>query len=148
MKGIHGAIAAAAVLAPAAAPAQLMGQDFCHGLKRVIEAAEHEGGFLGLERARAAPPHLGFRYGCRATGDERRQYWLCTQNLAPRELSRDALVARIAECLPEAARGGSGFGRDPVFTLPQAEIRISERGGPGAKVGRIVTLVVEATRAP
>lgn len=145
MKWIQGAIAAAALLAPAAAQAQLVRQDFCHGLDRVVEAARDEGGFLFLERARAAPPHLDFRHGCRATGDAKRQYWLCHQTLAPAEMSRDALAARVAACLPQAVRSTGDYGLETIFDLPHVQIRISERGGPRAKVGRIVTLVVEAT---
>ncbi len=145
MKWIKVAIAAGALLGPVAAQAQPVRQDFCHGLERVIEAARDEGGFLGLERARAAPPHLDFRHGCRATGDEKRQFWLCNQNLAPAEMSRDALAARVAACLPQAVRSQGAYGRETIFDLPGAQIRISERGGPRAKVGRIVTLVVEAT---
>lgn len=148
MRWTRGAIAAAALLAPAAGQARLVAQDFCDGLEQVVDAAREEGGFLHLERSRAAPPHLDFRHGCRATGDGKRQYWLCTQNLAPAEMSRDALAARVAGCIPEARRGRAGYTRDALFTLPYAEIRISELGGPKAKVGRIVTLVVEATPAP
>lgn len=150
MKRSYGAIAAAALLAPVAGLAQggLVHQDFCDGLERVTEAARNEGGFLHLEASRAAPPHLGFRHGCGATGDEKRQYWLCSQNLAPKEMSRDALAERTARCLPDAVRSRSDSGQEAVFTLPHAQIRISERGGPGAKVGRIVQLVVEATGAP
>ena len=148
MKRIYGAVTAIALLAPAAGQAQRVHQDFCHGLKRVVEAAQYEGGFGQLERSRAAPPHLGFRHGCRATGDERRQYWHCGQNLAPEDMSRDALAARVADCLPDAVRSTSRFGRDAHFTLPHAQIRIGELGGPRAKVGRIVELVVEATPAP
>lgn len=144
MKALTAAIAAAALMAPAAAQAQQVSQDFCHGLKRVVAAARWKDGFQWLERARAAPPHLGFRHGCRATGDERRQYWHCGQNLAPAEMSRDALAERVAACLPEAVRGRDGLARNIVFTLPHARIRISEAGGPRAKVGRIVELVVEA----
>lgn len=144
MKALTVAIAAAALTAPAAVRAQQVSQDFCHGLKRVVEAAGWKDGFQWLERARAAPPHLGFRHGCRATGDERRQYWHCGQNLAPAEMSRDALAERVAACLPEAVRVKDGFTRNALFTLPRARIRISEAGGPRAKVGRIVELVVEA----
>lgn len=149
MKAWPAILGALAMLAPAASQAQagLVPQDFCQGLKRVVEAAGFEGGFQWLERARAAPPHLGFRHGCRATGDDKRQYWLCGQNLAPAEMSRDALAARVAACLPEAARGRNGPTRDAVFTLPHARISISELGGPKAKVGRIVELVVEALPA-
>jgi hypothetical protein len=148
MKGIFAAIAAAALLAPAAARAQPVGQDFCHGLDRVIEAARFDGGFDSLERARAAPPHLGFRHGCGRTGDDKRQYWTCTQSLAPAQMSRDALAERVAACLPEAVRSTGDYGHEAIFTLLHAQIRIHEQGGPGAKVGRIVTLVVEATPAP
>ena len=148
MKAVRVAIAAAALLAPGAVQAQSVGQEFCHGLERVIDAARYEDGFLHLEGSRAAPPHLDFRHGCRATGDSKRQYWLCHQNLAPAEMSRDALAGRIAACLPGAVRSTSDHGHEAVFTLPRAQIRISERGGPKAKVGRIVTLVVEATPAP
>ncbi len=145
MKWIKAAIAAAAFLGPAAGQAQLVRQDFCHGLERVVDAARFEGGFLGLERARAAPPHLDFRHGCRATGDSKRQYWLCNQNLAPAEMSRHALATRVAACLPQAVRSQGAYGHETIFDLPGAQIRIGERGGPRAKVGRIVTLVVEAT---
>lgn len=148
MRWIGGAITATALLASAAGQAQPVGQDFCHGLERVVEAARFDGGFQRLERSRAAPPHLGFRHGCRATGNDERQYWMCSQNLAPEELSRDRLAARVAECLPEAVQGPDDSFRDSVFILPHARIRISEYGGPRAKVGRIVQLVVEAIPAP
>ncbi len=150
MKRSWAAVAASALLVPGAAQAQsgLVSQDFCHGLKRVVEAALQPGGFLRLERARAAPPHLGFRHGCRATGDDRRQYWLCAQSLAPAEMSRDALAGRVMQCLPDAVRSRNGLTRDAVFTLPRARIQITEQGGPRAQVGRIVQLVVEAIPAP
>lgn len=147
MRWTHGAIAAAALLAPAAAQAQLVAQDFCHGLERAVDAAGDEGGFLRLERSRAAPPHLGFRHGCRATGDQKRQYWLCHQNLAPDHMSGESLSARVAACLPEAVRSTGAYGRETFFDLPHARIRISESGGPRAKVGRIVTFAVEALHA-
>jgi len=141
-------IAAAAILASATARAQPPSsqQIFCAELRRVVEVAELEGDFTYLERSRAAPPTLGFRDGCRATGDEKRHYWHCGQNLAPEEMSRDALAARIAECLPDAVRSRSGLTRDAVFTLPHARIHVSELGGPKAHVGRIVALTVEAVR--
>lgn len=146
MKRLARLVAAAAVLAPVAAGAEPPSpqQIFCAELKRVVEVAELGGDFAYLERSRARPPSLGFRDGCRAAGDAKKQYWLCGQNFAPEELSRDALAARIAACLPEAVRGPPSLARDAVFTLPYARIHISELGGPGAHVGRIVDLVVEA----
>lgn len=139
------AIVAAAVLAPGLARAEMPSrqQIFCAELRRVVYVAELGGDFTYLERSRAAPPRLGFTNGCQATGDEKKQYWLCGQNFAPESLSRDALAARVAACLPEAVRGPPSLARDALFTLPYARIHISELGGPGAHVGRIVELVVE-----
>jgi hypothetical protein len=143
------AIAAAALLAPGPVWAEPPSrqQIFCAELRRVVEVAELGGDFGYLERSRAAPPRLGFAQGCQATGDSKKQYWVCGQSFAPETMSLDNLAARIAECLPEAVRGKHGLAREAVFTLPRAQIHISELGGPGAHVGRIVELVVEATPA-
>jgi hypothetical protein len=62
----------------------------------------------------------------------------------PAHLSLEALAAATAECLPEAERTRERWGRQVTFTLPGARILISESGGPGAKVGRIVAYRVEA----
>ncbi|HEX8063839.1 MAG TPA: hypothetical protein VF535_11550 [Allosphingosinicella sp.] len=142
------AIAALAVLIPGTASAEPQQRVFCAELRRVVEVARLGGDFTYLERSRAAPPRLGFRNGCQATGDEKKRYWACGQSFAPEELSRDALAGRIAACLPEAVRGNSGLARDLSFTLPYARIHVSEIGGPGAHVGRIVELTVEAIAAP
>ncbi len=143
-------VAAAALLAPGAAGAEIPSkqQIFCAELRRVVEVAELGGDFTYLERSRAAPPRLGFRHGCRATGDVNKQYWLCGQSLAPEAMSRDNLAARVAACLPEAARTDQRPWRQTLFTLGRAEIRISETGGAEAQGGRIVQLVVEAVPAP
>lgn len=143
-------VAAAAMLTPGAAAAEMPSRQdiFCAELRRVVEVAALGGDFTYLEGSRAAPPRLGFAHGCRATGDDRKRYWMCGQSFAPEEMSRDALAARIAQCLPEAVRGPPGLARDAVFTLPFARIHISELGGPRAHVGRIVELVVEAVPAP
>jgi hypothetical protein len=143
------AIVAAALLGAGQAQAEPPSPQeiFCAELKRVVGVAELGGDFAGLERSRAAPPRLGFQ-GCQASGDDKKQYWLCGQSFAPEALSRDALAARIADCLPEAVRGPGSLAREAVFTLPYARIHISELGGPGAHVGRIVELVVEAIPAP
>ncbi|HYI39014.1 MAG TPA: hypothetical protein VE053_01715 [Allosphingosinicella sp.] len=144
------AIAAAAVLASGTVQAETpsSGRIFCAELRRVLDVAALDGDFTYLERSRAAPPRLGFRDGCQATGDGKRHYWACSQNLSPEATSRDALAARVTGCLPEAVRAKPGLTRDAVFTLPHARIHISEIGGPGAKVGRIVQLTVEAIPAP
>lgn len=144
------AIIAVALVAPSAARAAPPSkqQIFCAELKRVVEVAELGGDFAYLERSRAAPPRLGFAQGCQATGDSKKQYWVCGQSFAPEALSRDALAQRISICLPDAVRGQASLAREALFTLPYARIHVSELGGPGAHVGRIVELVVEAIPAP
>lgn len=141
--GLAAAMMAALLGAGAAAAAPTDSELFCHDLKRLIEAAEYDGGFEQMYSARPAPPRLGFARGCRPGA----RTWFCHQSLAPDSLSHDALAAGVAACLPEAKRQHDGLYRETLFTLPRARIRIEERGGPGAHVGRIVTLVVEATAA-
>jgi hypothetical protein len=148
MKTAIATLAAAALLAPGPAEAGPPSRQeiFCAELKRVVEVAELGGDFTYLERSRAAPPSLGFAHGCQATGDEKKRYWACGQSFAPDHLSRDALAERISACLPDAVRGQASLAREAVFTLPYARIHVSELGGPGAHVGRIVELSVEALR--
>ena len=146
MRTKTGLIAATAALVPGAAGAEAPSAQaiFCAELKRVVEVAELGGDFAYLERSRAAPPRLGFRHGCRASGDAKKQYWLCGQSFAPDGMSRDSLAARVAACLPEAVRSPPTLVRDAIFSLPYARIHIAELGGPGAHVGRIVSVTVEA----
>jgi hypothetical protein len=142
-------VAASALLISSAVGAQPPSKQeiFCSDLRRVAEVAELGGDFAWLERSRAAPPRLGFP-SCQATGDEKKRYWLCGQSFAPEAMGRDALDARIAGCLPEAVRGPRSLARDALFTLPYARIHVSELGGPGAHVGRVVELVAEAIPTP
>jgi hypothetical protein len=152
MRWISGAIALAALAAAAAGQAQngRVRQDFCQALNRVVQVAQMDGDFTFLERSRAAPPHFGFRHGCRAFSATATTpaAWDCHQNLAPAELALDSLAGRTAACLPSAVRSRGRWGREAIFTLPRARISIHERGGPGAHVGRIVSFRVEAVRAP
>ena len=135
--------------AAGAQPADRRAEEFCSDLHRLVESAEQDRGFAWLERARGTPPYLGFPGGgCRANDDERRQYWLCSQQFAPESRSAEALAARVAACLPEAKREAGTRRREARFTLPSARIHITETGGPGAHVGRIVELVVEAVPDP
>jgi hypothetical protein len=136
------AIAAAtlAVQAPASAASP---DRFCIDLKRIVGTAERGGGFLMLQRSRAAPPRLGFRHCFAAAG--MRASWYCHQSMAPGHLSLESLAGRTAACLPEARRQPSRDG-EAVFTLPYARIRITEDGGPRAHVGRVVSYRVVAER--
>ena len=123
-------------------------RDYCHGLKQLLREAPD---FVGVHDAHPNPPWLGFRPGaCRAfAGTETYPAaWDCHQHLAPAHLSLQTLAAATAACLPEAEQSRGRWGRDSTFTLPGARILISESGGPGAKVGRIVGLRVEAVNAP
>jgi len=141
-------VGAAALLVPAAGEAQRVPQDFCLGLERAVEVAQTDGDFTYLDRSRAAPPHFGFVHGCRASAATGRlpAAWSCHQTLAPESLSLASLAERTAACLPEAVRSRGKYGDEAVFALPRARISIRERGGPRAKVGRIVTLRIEAVR--
>ncbi|HEX8263123.1 MAG TPA: hypothetical protein VF547_09650 [Allosphingosinicella sp.] len=149
MGRLRATIAGLAALAPAAAAADipLRQRLFCAELDRVVQVAQMDGDFTQLERSRAAPPSFGFRHGCRAHGASERlpAAWWCHQSLAPAELALDSLGALTAGCLPNAVRSRGRYG-EAVFTLPRARIRIEERGGPRAHVGRIVTFRVEAVR--
>jgi hypothetical protein len=120
---------------------------FCRDLRRAIRVAPD---FRHLEIARAAPPTFGFRNGCRAWAGSASlpAAWSCHQNLAPHYLSLDSLAKRTAECLPEARREAGRYGRETVFVLPGARVRIQENGGPRAHVGRIVTFRIEAAAPP
>lgn len=148
MRGMAGLIGAAALLVPGAARARPVPQDFCGALERAIEIAQSDGDFSYLERSRAAPPHFGFLHGCRASAaaGSTPAAWECHQSLAPDGLSLASLAGRIEGCRPDAVRTRDRGGRQAVFTLPQTRILIRESGGPRAKVGRIVTLRIEAVR--
>jgi hypothetical protein len=150
MRWRSGAIAAAALTAATAGEAQngRVAQDFCNALNQMVQVAQMDGDFELVERSRAAPPHFGFRHGCRAHRATERlpAAWWCHQNLAPEELSLNSLAARTAACLPSAARSRGRWGGEAIFTLPRARIVIDQSGGPRAHVGRIVTFRVEAVR--
>ena len=143
-------VAAAALLATGSAHAQgpTAQQIFCAELNRVVQVAQMDGDFTYLERSRAAPPHFGFRHGCRADGASQGSpaAWWCHQSLAPEELSLASLSALTATCLPSAVRSRGRWARQAIFTLPRVRIVIEESGGPRAHVGRIATFRVEAVR--
>lgn len=151
MKWTGGAIAAAALLAPAAGQAQPSTQQiFCAQLNRTVQVAQMDGDFTYLERSRAAPPDFGFRHGCRAQAATERSpsAWWCHQSLAPAELGLDSFAGRVAACLPSAVRTRGPYRDEAIFTLPRARVVIQQSGGPRAHVGRIVTFRVEAVRTP
>jgi hypothetical protein len=118
---------------------------FCHELARILEGAtERPMPFRHIARGRARAPTLGFRYGCQGALSNGRPNWFCHQSLAPDHLSRASLAKRTLACLPEARQLPGGWDGETILALPHARISISESGGPGAHVGRIVTYVVEA----
>lgn len=140
-------VLAGLAMAQAAQAQRPLGQtQFCADLERVLEDANGDQPFYLLENGRAAPPGLGFVHGCRRSGDARQYFWLCTQNLAPPELSVRSLMERVQACLPNAPRPTFNR-RSARFELPDAVIRINEHGTDRAHVGRSVTLVVEAPAA-
>lgn len=149
MKAAGMTLAAAAVLVSNGAEAQQRArpteaQLFCYDLKRLVRASPD---FQFMFRARPAPPWLGFSPGsCRAhaaTATLPPAYW-CSQQLAPEHLALDKLAAKTAECLPGAKRVTTRYGNEALFETPTVRILITQSGGPGAKVGRIVGYRVEA----
>ena len=94
------AMAAAAMLAPAAAHGQpgAVPDTFCIELVRVIDAAGYKGGFEMLERARGTPPTLGFGRAC--WGDSVK--WFCHQSLAPDHLSLASLAVKTWSTTPHS----------------------------------------------
>ena len=152
MKRMAAMTAAACLLGAGAADAQQRARPtqaelFCHDLKRVVQASSYETRFEHLERSRAAPPWLGFRPGgCRAYAgtDKYPAAWQCHQHLSPAHLTAKTLTDMTAACLPKAKRVEARGWREAGFETPRVRIHISESGGPGAKVGRIVRYRVEA----
>lgn len=147
MRGWMVATMAVAAGAAQAQPPALSDAAFCAQLRRIVAAADDEEPFRALEIARPRPPGLGFVHGCGRSGDRRQYFWLCTQNLAPPTMGRERLAAATQACFPEARRIALTYPesvRSIHFRLPEAEIRISDSGGPGAHVGLSVTYVVAA----
>lgn len=141
--------AAAAAIACTPVSAQPNDDDqFCYDLQRIVAAADEEVPFYSLEHSAAAPPTLGFSHHCRANGAGRQRAWMCGRSLAPESLSLPSLSARTAACLAQAQHIVYATWRETEFRLPNAIIRISESGGPGAHVGRIVSYSVDAIARP
>lgn len=138
------AIAALALAPLGPAPTEIA-KPFCAELMRVVETAGRGDGFHALERARGAPPRLGFDHCFVAHAARPTRY--CHQTMAPDHLSLQGLSADTAACLPAAVREPSG--RDEaIFTHPDVRITMGESGGPRAHVGRILSYRVEAERKP
>jgi hypothetical protein len=148
MRGAMAALAGLAAASGAAAQAPGAQAQFCHDLNRIVAAAaETPAPFYSLERSAAMPPRLGFTH-CFRAGDARRAYWHCNQSLAPEALSAARLAERTRICLPEAAAAPGAMRREARFRLRGVEIFISESGGPGAHVGRVVSYIVAAGGKP
>lgn len=152
--------AGVALLAAGAAEAQPPG-NFCRDLRKVVLIAERGGGFVRLERGRAAPPRLGFgecwatrvapgeetgpRYRNGGPGLRRpgRDSWYCRQDLADLRFSVQDLATLTAACLPDSERL-KWSADEAVFTLPYARIRIRELGGSRPWIGRVVSYQIKA----
>ena len=142
MRGLVAVLAGVAMTSGAAAQVPSAQALFCHDLNRIIDAAaETPDPFYSLERSAAMPPGLGFNH-CFRAGDARRAYWHCNQSLAPDHLSAERLAERTRACLPEATVLPVEMRRQARFRVRDLEIIISESGGPGAHVGRVVSYMV------
>jgi hypothetical protein len=145
---------AAAMLAAGTAEAQdrssaaraAFERDFCHELRRLVRESPD---FEGIDKAKPAPPRLGFAPGaCSSNGPSERYpaSWRCHQSLAPPHLEFSNLVEKTAACLPDAQRLEAEYPREALFETERVRIRIFESGGARAKVGRIVDYRVESRR--
>jgi hypothetical protein len=153
MRTAMAAAALAATAAGAAAEAQQRvrpteAELYCTDLRRLVREAPD---FAGMWRAKPAPPTLGFRPGsCRAHDPTATlpAAFSCHQHLAPAHLALELLAAQTADCLPALTRIETRWSREALFEGSGVRISLFESGGPGAKVGRIVRVRVEAVGQP
>lgn len=133
----------AAVLLAAPAQAHIPPPDrFCTHLHRLAAAAEETPAFASL-----GGQSLDALLGSYCIVPPTAVTILCTRSLLPPEISAGSVIARMAQCLPGLRiTPESGF-RETRVEHGRLRIEISESGGPGAHVGRIVTLYISAIPA-
>jgi hypothetical protein len=131
----------AALLLAAAPPKAAPADRFCADLRSLAAAAEENPAFGSLA---GASLHSLLGSYCMVSTPAGIAF-LCTRSLAPPELATDTLVERMKLCLPGAVVTKGEYPMDST-RVEHGRIRmeISESGGPGAHVGRIVTVSIEA----
>ena len=131
-------IAAALLAAPA--QAEIPPPDrFCTHLKRLAAAAEETPAFASL-----GGQSLDALLGSYCVVPPTAVTILCVRSLLPPEISAGTLVARTKQCLPGLrVTPDTGF-REIRVEHGRLRIEIAESGGPGAHVGRTVTLYISA----
>jgi hypothetical protein len=122
----------AALLHAAAPPEAAPADPFCADLRSLAAAAEESPAFGSLAGSYcmvSRPAGIAF---------------LCTRSLAPPELATGPLVERMKQCLPGAVVTKGEYPMDSTRVVHgRLRMEISEHGGPGAHVGRIVTVYIE-----
>lgn len=134
-------IAAALLAAPAQAHVPPPDR-FCIHLKGLAAAAEETPAFASL-----GGQSLDALLGSYCVVPPTAVTMLCVRSLLPPEISAESLVARMEQCLPGfRITPDTGF-RETRVEHGRLRIDIAENGGPGAHVGRTVTLYISAIPA-
>ncbi len=134
------AVVAGLMLAfPAAAEAQTR-DTFCIGLQRLERGADEAPPFQSLRRAGYRPALM--RSPCFFTA---RQEYICSQQLAPRDLTMQSLTIRVQRCLPGARAQSGGIG----YLVRRRNLIVYVRGSGTERspVGRTVGMVIYSARA-
>jgi hypothetical protein len=132
-------VAGLMLIVPAAAGAQTR-DSFCTGLQRLERSADEAPPFGSLRRAGYRPALM--RSPCFFTA---RGEYICSQHLAPRELTIQSLTVRVQRCLPgaRAVSGGIGY----LVRRRNLVVYVRGSGTERSPVGRTVGMVIYSARA-
>lgn len=123
---------------PGTAVAQ-SGDAFCRGLERLARGADESPPFGSLRRAGYRPPLM--RSPCFFTA---RQEYVCSQQLAPRNLTIQSLTIRVRNCLPGSRVVSGGIG----YLIQRRNLVVYVRGSGSERslVGRTVGMIIYSQR--
>ena len=133
------AVVAGLLLAfPGTAVAQT-GDTFCRGLERLARGAEESPPFGSLRRAGYRPPLM--RSPCFFTA---RQEYVCSQHVAPPNLTMQSLAVRVQTCLPGSRIMSGTIG----YLVRRRNLVVYVRGSGSERshVGRTVGMIIYSQR--
>lgn len=136
---VRAVVAGLMLVLPAAAEAQNR-DSFCTGLQRLERGADEAVPFQSLRRAGYRPALM--RSPCFFTA---RGEYICSQQLAPRDLTVRSLTIRVQTCLPgsRATSGGIGY----LVRRRNLVVYVRGSGTERSVVGRTVGMVISSARA-
>ena len=136
---VRALIAGLMLSVPSAAEAQTR-DSFCAGLQRLERGADVAPPFGSLRRAGYRPALM--RSPCFFTA---RGEYICSQQLAPRDLTMQSLTIRVQRCLPgaRAVSGGIGY----LVRRRNLVVYVRGSGTERSPVGRTVGMVIYSARA-